>query len=237
MGSSPLTRGARGTEARRDGLRRDHPRSRGVHERAARRASSVMGSSPLTRGAHGHGGGPHDAVRIIPAHAGCTGFPMYSFHLETDHPRSRGVHPIRIVFLVSVVGSSPLTRGALALHDRPNREGGIIPAHAGCTGSTFLTFASLPDHPRSRGVHPRVVALGFWCCGSSPLTRGALSQHPPSGGLVGIIPAHAGCTSSPKPCPSSSGDHPRSRGVHDPHPWRVPPTGGSSPLTRGARRP
>ncbi len=136
-------------------------------------------------------------------------------------------------------GSSPLTRGAPDLRSCCHRSAGLIPAHAGSTVSWSLFMISPSAHPRSRGEHKVPAALHRVAAGSSPLTRGARAAPGPRNEVLGLIPAHAGSTSSPwEPGPGRSA-HPRSRGEH-----RVAERGksrlpGSSPLTRGAlpRRP
>ena len=91
-GSSPLTRGKRGAEARPPGGRRlipahagktsrvrrytppplAHPRSRGENIEAFVSVPASEGSSPLTRGKHKPGGQRLTIHRLIPAHAGKT---------------------------------------------------------------------------------------------------------------------------------------------------------------------
>ena len=114
------------------------------------------------------------------------------------------------------MGSSPLTRGARRTVAVAALVEGLIPAHAGSTWHNPQGKKHKAAHPRSRGehslrarmsvargAHPRSRGehLTFSFCaalirGSSPLTRGA-----PGGGLVvrgglGLIPAHAGSTTS-----------------------------------------
>ena len=92
VGSSPLTRGARGgvggvfavaglipahagSTYRSYSLslvRRAHPRSRGEHAPVREALEIPEGSSPLTRGAQGRVGSLAQARRLIPAHAGST---------------------------------------------------------------------------------------------------------------------------------------------------------------------
>ena len=55
--------------------------------------------------------------------------------------------------------------------------------------------------------------------------------------LAGIIPAYAGSTPAPTPSAAGAGDHPRIRGEHPYDEHCVSYRGGSSPHTRGARRP
>ena len=72
-----------------------------------------------------------------------------------------------------------------------------------------------------------------WFQGSSPLTRGKQVAVRGACGVGGLIPAHAGKTSSPQCTASGFAAHPRSRGEN----WTVvgheAMRPGSSPLTRG----
>ena len=73
--------------------------------------------------------------------------------------------------------------------------------------------------------------------GSSPLTRGKL-RHPRRPHRVhGLIPAHAGKTHGRSTRNPETPAHPRSRGENVLTAQYSPPTGGSSPLTRGKPRP
>ena len=153
LGSSPLARGlpaaahmsafpariiparAGFTDRRRRGRRRpgDHPRSRGVYDRADEECAARAGSSPLARGLH-----------CDRAHGGL---------LCRDHPRSRGVYMDEEAIGQPDYGSSPLARGlqkpALAFAGVV----GIIPARAGFTRPVGGRGPGFEDHPRSRGVY------------------------------------------------------------------------------------
>ena len=111
----------------------DHPRSRGVYDAVGGLASGVAGSSPLARGLHDGTRWDGTSGRIIPARAGFTGRPFGRSAWGADHPRSRGVYPLCVVGVISLLGSSPLARG-LPYHQSP-REAlrRIIPARAGFT--------------------------------------------------------------------------------------------------------
>ena len=149
-GSSPLTRGkprrrsrsryrlglipahAGKTSSRRSAAtsERAHPRSRGENE-----VFEVfeVGSSPLTRGKLVREAPPEDGGRLIPAHAGKTHALNSTGRPDAAHPRSRGENGTQVAGLRGVRGSSPLTRGKLALNSRRCRHLRLIPAHAGKT--------------------------------------------------------------------------------------------------------
>ena len=79
-------------------------------------------------------------------------------------------------------------------------------------------------------------ALGMtWREGSSPLARGLLGSSFRPWGLIGIIPARAGFTSSMVLSRARAWDHPRSRGVYGVRKLVGAWGPGSSPLARGLR--
>ena len=112
---------------------------------------------------------------------------------------------------------------------------GLIPAHAGSTQSSSQRQHPPPAHPRSRGEHVagKFEVVSAW--GSSPLTRGALKPLRPTNHLQRLIPAHAGSTNGFFVMTDAEAAHPRSRGEHVEGRERYNVSGGSSPLTRGAR--
>ena len=115
---------------------------------------------------------------------------------------------------MSVLGSSPLTRGAHLPVLNPSFEPRLIPAHAGSTHPIPGPILARQAHPRSRGEHPERPA--------EPVPEG------------GLIPAHAGSTAARVthfPAPAA---HPRSRGEHCGQGDTLSGSCGSSPLTRGA---
>ena len=235
-------------------LRRDHPRSRGVHRGGQGRGASCSGSSPLargllTRGRHGPRARGIIPARagflrqrpawtdhepgIIPARAGFTAPTTQHPSSSRDHPRSRGVYRVMRKARLCRHGSSPLARGlplSAWTGPPPTR---IIPARAGFTLATRTCPARCWDHPRSRGVYPAVRPSGLSERGSSPLARGLprcsrLARH-----LSRIIPARAGFTLQNRSCRLRVGDHPRSRGVYEGVVTAHLVARGSSPLARG----
>ena len=171
-----------------------------------------MGSSPLTQGKLIKVGRCRLKIRLIPAHAGKTGRRMMPAGGLGAHPRSRGENGSVLSFYAGG-GSSPLTRG------KPTERG---PARV-------RPWA----HPRSRGENDRPTPKGLTLNGSSPLTRGKhlVKRTPPY--RQGLIPAHAGKTSSGSRRASGGQAHPRSRGENLMRsPWFAM-SSGSSPLTRG----
>ena len=158
-GSSPLTRGKRGTVGRTRHVprlipahagktgpriprcrgRRAHPRSRGENSAGVTSPQTLAGSSPLTRGKRWHFHGGHGSHRLIPAHAGKTYFRHRTARPCRAHPRSRGENSPSRSGRLSPSGSSPLTRGKRRGGAPTGRSARLIPAHAGktsdCTAS------------------------------------------------------------------------------------------------------
>ena len=73
-----------------------------------------MGSSPLTRGKLGVFTLDEECVGLIPAHAGKTPSVSLTDRVCKAHPRSRGENTREVIVKVTLMGSSPLTRGKRA---------------------------------------------------------------------------------------------------------------------------
>ena len=197
--------------------------------------SSNAGSSPHTRGARENAARAAHLIGIIPAYAGSTGTLRLSYIQFRDHPRIRGEHHLQTWKGWSGNGSSPHTRGALALFACAYDRDGIIPAYAGSTPILRHPEGGCQDHPRIRGEHQLALMKPGDLVGSSPHTRGALLPHLHPGEIQRIIPAYAGSTSPAVVSYRQSWDHPRIRGEHAAPPGTILQTRGSSPHTRGAR--
>ena len=215
-GSSPLARGTRHGEPRRDRVRRFiparagntsrapppmlrssvHPRSRGEHPPRPCAAASTAGSSPLARGTPRPDGVAEGGLRFIPARAGNTSAPQRIVVSHSVHPRSRGEHTSWSLSDQTHSGSSPLARGTPgAMQGHPVRQR-FIPARAGNTPPRWRCGGRSAVHPRSRGEHSLVLPTMPPKYGSSPLARGTLP----------LLTSQA-CSESV---------HPRSRGEHFP---------------------
>ena len=109
----------------------------------------------------------------------------------------------------------------------------LIPAHAGKTLAHQVQVLKAQAHPRSRGENktPQPPGPRWW--GSSPLTRGKLLQAEGHTLIAGLIPAHAGKTSTCGRRSTSWTAHPRSRGENICSGVNLSFLEGSSPLTRG----
>ena len=193
----------------------------------------VPGSSPLTRGKRRSGAGFPVPPGLIPAHAGKTRGTGASRRGAGAHPRSRGENLAEQGWDVPALGSSPLTRGKLAIRRGREVQGGLIPAHAGKTTGRARPAGQRRAHPRSRGENVEPLNRVTVHEGSSPLTRGKLRASRFGGKCKRLIPAHAGKTSPTATWPPPSRAHPRSRGenLHCQYLQEYPL--GSSPLTRG----
>ena len=135
----------------------------------------------------------------------------------------------------STLGSSPLARGLQVFSISPPISSRIIPARAGFTWGEGGGVGSGGDHPRSRGVYTSFDGDDRTLPGSSPLARGLPLSQPPRLSRQRIIPARVGFTAPTTQHPSSSRDHPRSRGVYCVAVLHSLKPSGSSPLARGLR--
>ena len=137
--------------------------------------------------------------------------------------------------MVSIVGSSPLTRGKPPRIYCYKAISRLIPAHAGKTTGPCSGEWNQRAHPRSRGENFASKKLRRLCGGSSPLTRGKLLHFCCLSVSAGLIPAHAGKTEMSSSHPPGCRTHPRSRGENDSVAHLRVVIVGSSPLTRGKR--
>ena len=134
-------------------------------------------------------------------------------------------------------GSSPLTRGKRPRHEREISISRLIPAHAGKTRRARSSRLWASAHPRSRGENQMPVSRTKAPGGSSPLTRGKLSHQRRLPACIRLIPAHAGKTLRVSLMTRTRPAHPRSRGENLIITGTRGARAGSSPLTRGKRRP
>ena len=195
----------------------------------------VCGSSPLTRGKPALHRPETHTPRLIPAHAGKTGWCVRQPDWDEAHPRSRGENMVSLVSGRAFSGSSPLTRGKRFSVGAGLRIVRLIPAHAGKTAPSPADADHNWAHPRSRGENVLRDLLVNQAQGSSPLTRGKRAQGPSCQPGPGLIPAHAGKTSMPVTSRPPERAHPRSRGENRESSWTMKACNGSSPLTRGKR--
>ena len=132
-------------------------------------------------------------------------------------------------------GSSPRMRGARGAGPPHRVRGGIIPAYAGSTPTTWPWATRWRDHPRVCGEHSATLLPMLLIVGSSPRMRGAPSTLLRGSAALGIIPAYAGSTGNTVVQGYIDGDHPRVCGEHRSLSARPTDTWGSSPRMRGAR--
>ena len=197
-------------------------------------ATACAAAHPRSRGENAMvTGAAFDPKWLIPAHAGKTVSALAGEVDDGAHPRSRGENQDENIVNLSKQGSSPLTRGKPRLLRAPAAPKGLIPAHAGKTKDIEGHRCSGRAHPRSRGENSYIPGGDTGVKGSSPLTRGKPRVHLGAVQNRGLIPAHAGKTSSAPPPSPPTEAHPRSRGENSTS-WSTPSGDmGSSPLTRG----
>ena len=193
------------------------------------------GSSPLTRGKRSHWTAQTKRSGLIPAHAGKTERSHVCRARGWAHPRSRGENQVAEILTGHSSGSSPLTRGKRAARRRGRDLERLIPAHAGKTWPRGRRGPTQRAHPRSRGENTADDALTAQPAGSSPLTRGKQLVRAQRPDAAGLIPAHAGKTTSTTRSGTNPAAHPRSRGENGERAAFNGDREGSSPLTRGKR--
>ena len=135
------------------------------------------------------------------------------------------------------MGSSPLTRGKLELGGGDAQGVGLIPTHAGKSGTTRPLASASWAHPRSRGETASWATLTFCQYGSPPLTRG--KPNPVFFGRYSpwLIPTYRGKTPGTRPRLRSASAHPRTCGENCTRAAKLPVITGSSPLTQGKTSP
>ena len=174
---------------------------------------------------------------LIPTHAGKTGYEAKVSFAQPAHPHSRGENPLRGREKLGGRGSSPLTRGKRTLSDLDRLAAGLIPTHAGKTRLMVSDPHGRRAHPHSRGENSKALCRASRAMGSSPLTRGKLGLHMSLIWDIRLIPTHAGKTKDQAHALLRDRAHPHSRGENPPCVVITEATPGSSPLTRGKRRP
>ena len=162
----------------------------------SRYAASRRASSPLTRGKLRTQDRRTDHIRLIPAHAGKTVIATFVRCMTGAHPHSRREYVADDPMWCLVMGSSPLTRGKLIHHRHDGLRARLIPAHTGKTPTRARIATRRWAHPRSRGENSTTPGRRLAETGSSPLTRGKHRRRWRRPHRRGLIPAHAGKTST-----------------------------------------
>ena len=174
-------------------------------------------------------------LRIIPADAGSTCWPVKLGAEIEDHPRGCGEHMNSRELDAMYRGSSPRMRGARDISHAVNRIGRIIPADAGSTWPVIWLIATHWDHPRGCGEHQTIPGDDDIPVGSSPRMRGAPSLRSHMALMLRIIPADAGSTDWIVKVRYPGPDHPRGCGEHCDTDTISAICHGSSPRMRGAQ--
>ena len=147
----PACAGKRSYPCRSHEKRRNHPRLCGEKFWLTSIRLARCGSSPLMRGKVQSTHNDTDRIRIIPAHAGKSGYDAIYRQQMWDHPRSCGEKGFVVLAFRAIAGSSPLMRGKVSRHHHCRSFHRIIPAHAGkrCCAPPSPVWGG--DHPRSCG--------------------------------------------------------------------------------------
>ena len=174
----------------------DHPRSRGENTPSRHASRLICGSSPLTRGKQAGRTDIPDRDGLISAHAGKLQHRKPGTTPTRAHPRSRRENSTFSTPVGSMSGSSPLTQGKHRYAFGDAEHPRLIPAHAGKTPCGASRRAGTPAHPRSREENDYSKSVAALTAGSSPLTRGKPCREGAPCVPEGLIPTHAGKTTS-----------------------------------------
>ena len=214
-----------------------HPPMRGERLPCPDQAWPHLGSSPHARGTL-LGKNPQRAIeRFIPACAGNAPWVRTSGWPRTVHPRMRGERRVSAESIMASIGSSPHTRGTLGGKLDALRHVRFIPAYAGNALALHAGTSSPAVHPRIRGERSAGFSPGFAPGGSSPHTRGTPYSIRVMPRVHRFIPAYAGNAHARERIAVSYTVHPRIRGERKLKSKDKEGTDGSSPHTRGTRRP
>ena len=170
---------------------------------------------------------------LIPAHAGKTKLAARRCSVRWAHPRACGENQLQPWAAATPAGSSPRMRGKPGGHVTVVNIRGLIPAHAGKTGGRWSRQRQSGAHPRACGENPARQSNAPASPGSSPRMRGKRGSLSSSKRHAGLIPAHAGKTSTTSSPATSSAAHPRACGENSAPGHLMILTNGSSPRMRG----
>ena len=135
----------------------DHPRACGANLAGFDSFEGESGSSPRMRGKHTKTPKTMSYPRIIPAHAGQTGWRCPAGCAPSDHPRACGANVDGAGVPKLLEGSSPRMRGKRREPEIQRDHERIIPAHAGQTRCGAGSCRSCPDHPRACGANSPIL--------------------------------------------------------------------------------
>ena len=176
-----------------------HPRACGENGFGAFFPLAASGSSPRMRGKLRREASGGLEGRLIPAHAGKTARFARAVEVPPAHPRACGENSFPALMVSSCWGSSPRMRGKRLSSCFIMWTVGLIPAHAGKTYKATEDGAVNEAHPRACGENQLVFHAGTVIRGSSPRMRGKRLSNDREAIRAGLIPAHAGKTTGPRP--------------------------------------
>ena len=212
--SSPLARGASGSQGRRKPRRRLIPARAGTI-RGLKSPGGRARAHPRSRGEqHQKADVLRVCLRLIPTRVGNMTRHIRIRHLHEVHPRLRGEHTVRACKSAPTKGSSPLAQGISRLLGIGLWVVRLTPARAGNMPAGVFLVLRPSAHPRSRGEHDMVFTPPKSVSGSSPLARGTFSSRRLALDEVRLIPARAGNILARHKTPCTKSAHPRSRGEH-----------------------
>jgi len=233
-GITPACAGSMSLPLKQTTCRRDHPRLRGEHRAAYKKANYSAGSPPPARGAYHRRSMRWRSRRITPTCAGSIDRCTATVPRAWDHPRLRGEHLVESGITIGMSGSPPPARGASAVGVEGSGSGGITPTCAGsiiCSSScSYCSWGSPPPARGASGLYTvwlSSLRITPACVGSIRLQVYVIVS-------VGITPACAGSIGVKCSLPDGVWDHPRLRGEHISFRDIFLMQAGSPPPARGA---
>ncbi len=168
------------------------PRVRGGVPASICSRSGDGSSSPRTRGCSPHHPEPRGDHRVFPAYAGVFRRCQRCRVFRSGLPRVRGGVPTTTLIALTVIASSPRTRGCSHVGDVVLDAPGVFPAYAGVFRRPGARSTSRPSLPRVRGGVPPLRGLPPPGPRSSPRTRGCSLEREPRVDPAAVFPAYAG---------------------------------------------
>ena len=195
--------------------------------------SPHIGSSPRVRGTVDQRGPLGVERRFIPARAGNSWRPTWTFQNPSVHPRACGEQYLTRLERQQLPGSSPRVRGTVEARGIATVADRFIPARAGNSQIAGGRIPQAPVHPRACGEQAARNQRHSRCRGSSPRVRGTGLNRSLYGVPGRFIPARAGNSRWVSPLGSQTPVHPRACGEQNHQSIPRPAIPGSSPRVRG----
>ena len=129
----------------------DHPHACGDKFRLVLVISDLPGSSPRVWGQARNPDYPTHNGRIIPTRVGTSGYIVFAYRKQQDHPHACGDKLKNHVIGAKDEGSSPRVWGQAETNNYTYIIDGIIPTRVGTRQQLYLRLTNFKDHPHACG--------------------------------------------------------------------------------------